>query len=156
MVKIPLLLQWGCIYNNEEVMLHLPYDSLHTLMTIQLLMTFQLYMTLHIPYMSFGLPLYNTFLKHNLHHWPQWCGMWQLMTWHDMKLLTWIGWWCGSVTSVWPGDKESSVILSLELRSQIDVPLLCCDWSPCMFNYKSVFQHDSPLHIFFHHLMITW
>lgn len=66
-------------------MLHLPCDSSSTLMNVWLPMMFQLYMMLHIPYMSFGLPPYNTFSKHNLHH-PQYVvacdNSRHDMTWH--------------------------------------------------------------------------
>lgn len=66
-------------------MLQLPYEYSSTLMTIWLRIIFQLYMTLLVVYLSFGIPLYNTFLKHNLDH-PQYsvaCGnSWYDMTWY--------------------------------------------------------------------------
>jgi len=165
MVKSPLLIQRGCIY-NQRVMLPLPWDSFITLMIFLLPMAFQLtwLFIFHVCSLDFHFTIH---FEYHLHD-PQWgSSIWKLMTWHAIRLLTWAAWWCDKVkpimllcakcllensllfTSVWLGDKESSMILSLELQSQIDVPFLSCDWSTYMFNYKSVFQHvPSFIHSF--------
>lgn len=75
------------VYITNGVRPHLPYDPLTTLMIVWLPMTFWLYMTLHILYMSFGLPIYNTFWiwiyinhKSDVAHGH---------SWHDMKWHLW-------------------------------------------------------------------
>lgn len=77
------------VYITNGVMLHLPSHSLNTLMTIWIPMNLLLYMTLHILYMSFGHPLYNTF----------WIGIYIIHksdaaygdSWHDMTWHRWHG-----------------------------------------------------------------
>jgi len=152
-VKILLLIQWGHIYNRGWL-----FDYPHDYLTPY---DFPTYMTLYIPCVSFGIPLYNTF-KYNIHDPQQWCGIWPLMKWHDMKLLTWTAWWCGNVnpllllsvgciledsflfTSTCLGDEEYSMISSLEWWSQTSAPLLSLDQSTCKFSCRRIFESSSP------------
>ena len=73
------------VYITNEVILHLPYNSLTTHMTLWLPITFRLYMTLHIQNMSFILPLYNTFwiVNYIIHNdGVAYDNSWHDMTWH--------------------------------------------------------------------------
>jgi len=154
-VRSPLLVQWRCLYNqwsDPSPPLWL-FDYSHDCSTS--LWLFDFYMTLHILYMSFGLPLYNTFSNKNLHN-PQ-NDVAYHDSWHDMTLITRTSLWHGNVkpfllllvvcllendlfsTSISLRDEEPSVLLGLELWSQIDVPLISPNRSTCIFSYQGVF-----------------
>ena len=101
---------------------------------------FDFHMILYILYMTFGLPLYNTFwiiIYNNPQNDVAYGESWHDMTWH---------WWHRNVkpfllllslcflendlfsTSIYIRYEEPLVLLGLKLWSQTDVPLLSPNW----------------------------
>jgi len=157
-VKSPLLLQWGNIYNkwgdpSPPLWLQVyPHNCLTSLWL------FYSYMTLHILYMSFRLPLYNTFSNKNLHN-PKimWHMMTHYMTWHywhglqdDMAmsrnsfLLLALCLLEDTTWSLLPPQyglemRGLQCYLDLKIFSKLDVPFLLLNWSTYICNYIGVF-----------------
>jgi len=124
---------------------------------------FLAYMTLHITHVSFGLPLYN---EYNIHGKKWWCGIWQLVTKHDMALLiltAWMMWKFQLLLLPWmmsfrkfshlPPPRGLVIGIFNDLKSWVVVmswcPLIFLCRSACMLSYRNLFCMSSSFITFF-------
>jgi len=151
-------------------MLHPSCDSLTTLMTVWLAMTFKIswLSIIHVCPLDFHFTIHFEYTWSTMMMWPITTHYMTWNFWHELLddvVVSCHYCYCVSdiwlriilsSTSSWFGDKESSIISSLWLWSQIGVPLIFLDWSAYMSSWKDVFKHDSFLHVLLHYLIMVW